>query len=97
MDVKGFPTMVFYNKGRKIPFQGARTKDGIISWLKKKTGAASSKIECDELEKLSKSANYMVAYFGEESSSLYSDVQIPMALSSKDNIEFVHNSNKDCA
>lgn len=40
VDIKGFPTLKFYpgnNKSKPIDFDGDRTEEGIIKWLKEHT------------------------------------------------------------
>lgn len=59
--VTGFPTLKFYINGKPIEYNGGRTADSIVSWLKKKSGPAVSKITTEaELEKI-KSDNPVVA------------------------------------
>ncbi|OMO81294.1 Thioredoxin [Corchorus olitorius] len=40
-DIEGFPTLLFFVDGVHKTFEGDRTKDGIVTWVKKKTGAPS--------------------------------------------------------
>ncbi|KAK8596452.1 hypothetical protein V6N13_001076 [Hibiscus sabdariffa] len=37
-DVQGFPTVYFFVDGEHKPYPGARNKEAIVSWIKKKTG-----------------------------------------------------------
>uniref|UniRef100_A0A2P2L957 Thioredoxin domain-containing protein n=1 Tax=Rhizophora mucronata TaxID=61149 RepID=A0A2P2L957_RHIMU len=37
-DVQGFPTVYFFVDGVHKPYPGQRTKDAIVTWIKKKTG-----------------------------------------------------------
>ncbi|KAL8052157.1 hypothetical protein ABFX02_06G194800 [Erythranthe guttata] len=37
-DVQGFPTIYFFVDGVHKPYPGQRTKDAIVTWLRKKTG-----------------------------------------------------------
>ncbi|KAA0036960.1 hypothetical protein IC582_028079 [Cucumis melo] len=37
-DVQGFPTVYFFSDGVHKAYPGQRTKDAIVSWIKKKTG-----------------------------------------------------------
>lgn len=38
--VQGFPTIYFFVDGVHRPYPGERTKEGIVSWIKRKTGPA---------------------------------------------------------
>ena len=52
-DVKGYPTIKFFSEGVTMEYNGGRTQDEIISWLKKKTGPAADEIKTvEELNKL---------------------------------------------
>jgi len=37
-EVRGYPTLKFFKKGRAMDYMGGRTADTIVSWLEKKTG-----------------------------------------------------------
>jgi hypothetical protein len=43
-DVKGFPTIKFYVDGEPMEYNGGRTGDAIVAWLKKKTGPPATSI-----------------------------------------------------
>ncbi|KAL1552756.1 protein disulfide-isomerase [Salvia divinorum] len=47
-DVQGFPTIFFFVDGVHKPYPGQRTKDAIVSWLKKKTGPGLHNITTTE-------------------------------------------------
>jgi len=50
-DVKGFPTLKFYDHGKMKDYTGGRTEDTIYSWVKKATMPPSSLVEsCDVME-----------------------------------------------
>mmetsp|Transcript_118747 Transcript_118747/g.378703 ORF Transcript_118747/g.378703 Transcript_118747/m.378703 type:complete len:482 (-) Transcript_118747:217-1662(-) len=38
--VKGFPTLLWFEDGQEVPFDGARTSDGIVQWVKSMMGPA---------------------------------------------------------
>jgi len=49
-EVKGYPTLKFFNDGVAIDYSGGRSKDEIIQWLKKKTGPPADELKTvDEL------------------------------------------------
>ncbi|GAB2275087.1 Protein disulfide isomerase-like 1-4 [Dionaea muscipula] len=37
-DVQGYPTVLFFVDGEHKPFNGLRTKEGIVTWIRKKIG-----------------------------------------------------------
>lgn len=50
-EVKGFPTIKFFNKGNVIDFAGGRTGKDIVDWLKKKTGPPAKSLDtADDLK-----------------------------------------------
>ncbi|WVZ16852.1 hypothetical protein V8G54_009834 [Vigna mungo] len=52
-DVQGFPTVFFFVDGVHKPYTGQRTKDGIVTWIKKKIGPGVSNITTlDEVERI---------------------------------------------
>ncbi|EDV27879.1 uncharacterized protein TRIADDRAFT_52862 [Trichoplax adhaerens] len=52
-EVQGYPTLFFFKDGKKIKYNGNRDADGIVRWLKKKTGPIYVSVESSEqLEKL---------------------------------------------
>jgi thioredoxin-like negative regulator of GroEL len=40
-EVKGFPTLKFFNNGNAIEYNGGRTSDTIVAWINKRTGDVS--------------------------------------------------------
>ncbi|CAJ1979309.1 unnamed protein product [Sphenostylis stenocarpa] len=52
-DVQGFPTVFFFVDGEHKPYTGQRTKDAIVTWIKKKIGPGVSNITTlDEAERI---------------------------------------------
>jgi hypothetical protein len=59
LDIQGYPTVKFWRKdksARPLDFNGERTAEGIVQWLKEHTeyewvdaGASDAKIEDEEL------------------------------------------------
>ncbi|XP_062015162.1 protein disulfide isomerase-like 1-4 [Rosa rugosa] len=43
-DVQGFPTIFFFSDGVHKPYTGQRTKEAIVTWIKKKTGPGISNV-----------------------------------------------------
>ena len=49
IQAKGFPTLVFFNKGRRVDYKGQRLQKPMQEWLIKRTGNPSKFVGCDEL------------------------------------------------
>ncbi|KAJ9540405.1 hypothetical protein OSB04_026911 [Centaurea solstitialis] len=62
--VQGFPTVLFFVDGVHKPYIGQRTKDAIVSWIKKKTGPGVYNITSEEgAEKILASEDRVVLAF----------------------------------
>ncbi|PKA59256.1 Protein disulfide isomerase-like 1-3 [Apostasia shenzhenica] len=63
-DIQGFPTVYFFVDGDHTTFQGQRTKDAIVTWIKKKIGPAVQNITtAEEAEKvLASDTKFVLAY-----------------------------------
>ncbi|KAJ9506014.1 hypothetical protein QJQ45_016668 [Haematococcus lacustris] len=44
-DVKGYPTLKWFVDGEAVDYNGPREADGIVSWIKKKTGPATTVVD----------------------------------------------------
>lgn len=66
----------FYRKGKIIEYNGGRKEDDIVSWVVKRTGPPSNKVECEELEKKVEENKFSVAFFGDANSRDYSEVYL---------------------
>lgn len=75
-EVQGFPTILFFVDGVHKPYLGQRTKDAIVSWIKKKTGPGVYNITTvEDAEKILKSEDkvvlaYLNSLVGTESDEL---------------------------
>ncbi|KAL8496662.1 hypothetical protein ACS0TY_020378 [Phlomoides rotata] len=47
-EIEGFPTLFFFVDGERKPYPGQRTKDAIVTWIKKKIGPGVSNITTTE-------------------------------------------------
>jgi len=63
-EIKGFPTLFFWNNGTKMEYSGGRTKDTIIDWINKKTGPASTEVDCEAMKAKTADAKLALSYFG---------------------------------
>jgi protein disulfide-isomerase A1 len=69
---KGYPTLKWYVNGVASEYGGGRTKDTIISWIKKKSGPATTLLNTqEEATKFVDSNNVVVVFFGEAGSPEY--------------------------
>ncbi|CAF0741685.1 unnamed protein product [Adineta steineri] len=94
-EVRGYPTMKFFSEGTALEYTGGRTKDEIISWLKKKTGPAADDLKTvDELKKLQESGDVVVigAFKDAEGDAAISFLQVAKTV---DGIPFGITTDKD--
>jgi len=47
-EVRGYPTLKFFKKGRAMDYMGGRTADTIVSWLEKKTGPPAAALATED-------------------------------------------------
>jgi len=60
-EVRGYPTIKFFVDGTAIEYNGGRTADDILGWLKKKTGPPADDLKTvEDLNKLKDSADVVV-------------------------------------
>ncbi|KAK1421618.1 hypothetical protein QVD17_24098 [Tagetes erecta] len=63
-EVQGFPTLLFFVDGVHKPYLGQRTKDAMVTWIKKKTGPGVYNITTvEDAEKVLTSENKVVLAF----------------------------------
>ncbi|KAK7404726.1 hypothetical protein VNO78_05682 [Psophocarpus tetragonolobus] len=63
-DVQGFPTLFFFIDGVHRPYNAQRTKDAIVTWVKKKIGPGISNITTvDDAESILTAENKLVLAF----------------------------------
>ena len=59
--VRGYPTIKFFNDGAAIEYNGGRSQDDIVSWLKKKTGPPADDLKTvDDLNKFKSNGDVVV-------------------------------------
>jgi protein disulfide-isomerase A1 len=64
--VKGYPTLKWYVNGVANEYGGGRTKDTIVSWIKKKTGPSTSLLNTvADATRFIEANNLAVVFFGE--------------------------------
>lgn len=66
--VQGFPTLIFFNNGQSMKYNGQRSKEFMVNWLSKKTRDAVVAISSEELVGLSSNGKVNIVYHGDISS-----------------------------
>ena len=70
-EIKGFPTLKFFRSGSPGAYEGGRTSDDIVQWVKKRTGPIATPVaSVEDLENM-KEANdvFAIGVFADESSA----------------------------
>ncbi|KAH7691178.1 protein disulfide-isomerase A1 protein [Dioscorea alata] len=96
-EIQGFPTVLFFVDGVHRPYQAPRTKDAIVTWIKKKVGPAVYNITTtEEAEKILTSENKVVLGFLD---SLVGPDSVVLAAISRleDDVNFYQTVNPDVA
>uniref|UniRef100_A0A673ACJ1 Protein disulfide-isomerase n=1 Tax=Sphaeramia orbicularis TaxID=375764 RepID=A0A673ACJ1_9TELE len=95
--VSGYPTLKIFRDGEESgPYDGPRTADGIVSFLKKQAGPASVELKTEaELQKFTSDQDAsVVGFFADPQSSAQSDF-LKAASSLRDNYRFAHTNSED--
>ena len=95
-EIRGFPTLFWFNHGEKKTYGGGRTKDDIIKWVNKKSGPPSIQVTCDELKEKVEQNKFVVAYFGPEDTDLYRDAHAKLGDDEME-IPYLHTDDESCA
>eukprot|EP00112_Aurelia_sp_Birch-Aquarium-sp1_P026866 Seg981.1 transcript_id=Seg981.1/GoldUCD/mRNA.D3Y31 product="Protein disulfide-isomerase 2" protein_id=Seg981.1/GoldUCD/D3Y31 len=91
--VQGFPTIKFFKKGKPVEFNGGRTSDEIVGWLKKKTGPPAKEFSsADDLKAFVDSKEVVVVGFFKDKESAEAK-QFIEAASETDDTEFAITTN----
>ncbi|XP_061376673.1 protein disulfide isomerase-like 1-4 [Gastrolobium bilobum] len=96
-DIQGFPTLFFFIDGLHKPYNGQRTKDAIVTWIKKKIGPGMSNITTlDDAQRILTSESKVVLGFlnslvGPESEELAAASRV------EDDVNFYQTVNGDVA
>lgn len=96
-EIKGFPTIKFFNNGNVIDYTGGRTADEIVNWINKRTGDVSVLINDQEtLDKFIKDNRIAVVFFTEAASGEHWDTFKSIAMN-YDKITFAHSTSSELA
>ncbi|XP_031113538.1 protein disulfide isomerase-like 1-4 [Ipomoea triloba] len=96
-EVQGFPTILFFVDGEHKPYNGQRTKDAIVTWIKKKVGPGVYNItSTEDAERILTAENRVVLGFLD---SLVGPSSEEFAAASKleDNINFFQTDDPNIA
>jgi len=98
MEIKGFPTLYFFNQGAKQEYTGGRTKDTIIEWVNKKTGPVSKEVDCAGMTTAVSENALALSFFGALEGEMY-DAYIKAAKNPtiSEKYAFFHTTDADCA
>ncbi|KNA13611.1 hypothetical protein SOVF_115100 [Spinacia oleracea] len=96
-NVDGFPTLFFFVDGVHRSYEGDRTKDGIVSWLKKKTGHAVQNVTTtEEAEAILLAEAKLVVAFVDSLTGPESE-EVDAAAKQEDDLNFYQTSNPQVA
>ncbi|KAL0681604.1 hypothetical protein Bca4012_048451 [Brassica carinata] len=95
--VQGFPTILFFVDGEHKPYTGGRTKETIVTWVKKKIGPSVYNLTTlDDAEKVLNSGNKVVLGYLNSLVGVEHD-QLAAASKAEDDVNFYQTVNPDVA
>lgn len=69
-EVRGYPTIKLFGKGKPIEFDGERTAEGIVSWLERKTGPVVVDIgTAEEYDEITEREKFVIVGLTDDTSS----------------------------
>ncbi|CAF1008000.1 unnamed protein product [Didymodactylos carnosus] len=93
--IKGYPTIKFFSDSNVIEYNGGRTADDIVNWLKKKTGPAATELNTvAELNTLKEGNQVVVIGVFKKTDSDLAESFLQVA-KSRDDLPFAITSNAD--
>ncbi|KAJ0704954.1 putative protein disulfide-isomerase [Helianthus annuus] len=96
-NVEGYPTLFLFVDGVHKPYNGARNKDAIVSWVKKKTGPGLHNVTTvEEAERILASESPIVVGYVENLAGPDSE-ELAAASKQEDEVSFYQTSNADVA
>lgn len=96
-DVQGYPTIIFFVDGKPKPYSHHRTREGIVTWVKKKMGPAVEEVTSKgDAETILESGNTIAVAFFEKLEG--SEVEeFASAARQEDDILFYHTKSGEIA
>ena len=88
-EIQGFPTLKWIVNQKAVEYNGGRTAEEIVSWIKKRTGPPSQEVSDSDLKTLKLKDKIVVAFFGDKESTEYKAFQ--EAATEDDKTTYVHN------
>ncbi|BHF85037.1 Protein disulfide-isomerase [Sparganum proliferum] len=68
--IRGYPTLKFFAKGEEIEYNGGRTAESIVAWVKKKIGQAITEVATvEDFDELSQKSKFIVLVLSKDTSS----------------------------
>nr|GMD64524.1 protein disulfide isomerase-like 1-4 [Ipomoea batatas] len=96
-EVQGFPTILFFVDGEHKPYNGQRTKDAIVTWIKKKVGPGVYNItSTEDAERILTAENRVVLGFLDSMVGPSSE-EFAAASKLEDNINFFQTDDPNIA
>ncbi|KAK9124273.1 hypothetical protein Sjap_013875 [Stephania japonica] len=96
-DVQGFPTIFFFVDGVHKAYNGPRTKEGIVAWIKKKTGPGVTNVTTiEDAKRILNSEEKLVVGFFDSLVGPESD-ELSAASRLEDDVNFYQTSSPDVA
>ncbi|XP_019934921.2 protein disulfide-isomerase A3 [Paralichthys olivaceus] len=94
--VSGYPTLKIFRDGEESgPYDGPRTADGIVNFLKKQAGPASVEIKAEaDMEKLTSGKDAIVVGFFADDKSTSQAEFLKAASAQRDNYRFAHTNSE---
>lgn len=92
-EIKGFPTLKWFVNGVPTEYNGGRTADEIVGWIRKKSGPASKEVTDAAIDALKTNEKFSVVFYGDESSAEFATFKSVASLDDKHS--FHHNHAAD--
>lgn len=67
--VQGFPTLIFFDNGQQVKYNGQRSQEFLFNWLSKKTRESVLAIESSQIEHFSQDGKVNIFFYGDISST----------------------------